>query len=86
MDDGLATFPRAQGSAVHPEPTLWALSDLPFIGLCQPNHRLYFMHQFLAKEKWAEQTLSLLGLTVVIPTENATLFGEGDLVGLAVVF
>lgn len=40
---------------------------------------------FLTKEKWAEQTLSLLGLSVVIPTENATLFGEGSLVWLDVV-
>lgn len=44
------------------------------------------MRQFLAKEKWTEQTLSLPGLTVVIPTKNAPLFGEGGLVGLAVVF
>lgn len=44
------------------------------------------MRQFLAKEKWAEQTLSLPGLTVVIPGKNASLFGEGGLVGLAVVF
>lgn len=35
------------------------------------------MRQLLAKEKWAEQTLSLPGLTVVIPTKNATLFGVG---------
>lgn len=44
------------------------------------------MRQLLAKEKWAEQTLSLPDLTVVISTKNATLFGEGGLVGLAVVF
>ena len=44
------------------------------------------MRQLLAKEKWAKQTLSLPGLTVVIPTKNETLFGEGGLVGLAVVF
>lgn len=54
--------------------------------LCQPWHGLYFMHQLLARRNWAEQTLSLRDLTVVIPVKNATLFGEGGLVGLAVVF
>lgn len=44
------------------------------------------MHQFLARKKWAEQTLFLPGLTVVILMKNATLFGEGGLVGLALVF
>lgn len=73
---GLATFPRAQGPSVPSEPTFWTPSDVPFVGLCHSGHPLYFMHQFLAKEKWAEQTLSLLGLTVVTPTENA----ECDLV------
>lgn len=41
--------------------------------LCQPWHGLYFMHQFLARKKWAEQTLSLPGLTVVIPHEECDL-------------
>lgn len=41
--------------------------------LCQPCHGLYFMHQFLAKEKWAEQTLSPPGSDSCDPHEECTL-------------
>lgn len=37
------------------------------------------MYRFLAMDKWTMQTLSFFGLTVVIPTENATLVENATL-------
>lgn len=86
MGQGLATLPGASGPQSSPlSPLFEHLRPAPY-GLCQPSHQLYFMCQFLVKEKLAKQALSLSCLTVVIPRKNSTLFGEGGLVGLPVVF
>lgn len=86
MGQCLATLPGTQCSQHSPlSPLFGHLRPAPY-RLCQPCHGLYFMRQFLAREKWAEQTLSLPCLIVVIGSKNATLFSEGSFVGFAVVF
>lgn len=57
----LATLPGAQGPQCSPLSLLFfGHSGLTLTGFISPCHGLYSMRQFLAKEKWTEQTLSLV--------------------------